>query len=176
MAKDMKGNEIEIGGLVMILDPDRPEVDGQSAILTDYDASALFPYTVRLLVGENAIWHTTNVVAHYESEMNQTQKNMHDKMKKAPLAEVHPQFERSLAECFTVSVEKGYVPNNWLDTELVPTMSLINAARRHINEYLSGNLWNHEPGCETQTLHLENAAYSLLMAATQIRESQNEKS
>ena len=101
----------------------------------------------------------------------QTIANMEAKHKKLLLAEVHPQFERSLALCFRVSLERGYVPNNWLDTDFVPTMSLVNASRRHINSYLDGELWNKEENCDTITLHLENAAYSLLMAATQIREN-----
>lgn len=106
--------------------------------------------------------------------MNKTDKNMQEKMRKPRLAEVHPQFERSLADVFQVSVEKGYEPNNWTDTELVPTISLINAARRHINKHLSGELYNKEQGCEMVTLHLENAAYGLLMAATQIRLKEGE--
>lgn len=97
------------------------------------------------------------------------QENLDAKSLKLPLAEVHPQFELSLAEVYKVSLEKGYTPNNWLDTDLVSTVSLINAARRHINKYLHGEIYNREPGCDTVAMHLEHAAYSLLMAATQLR-------
>ena len=100
---------------------------------------------------------------------NKNEKNMKEKLLKLPLAEVNPQFEVSLANVYKVSVEKGYTPNNWLDDTLVPNISLINAARRHINKHLSGEMLNVEEECQTITMHLECAAYGLLMAATQLR-------
>ena len=74
----------------------------------------------------------------------------------------------SLAKVFKVSVEKGYLPNNWLDLQRVYDKDLLNAVRRHINAHLDGGEFNPEEGCETVARHVEHAAYGLLMIAARL--------
>ena len=107
--------------------------------------------------------------------MSDDKKNSDIKFSKLPLAELHPEFIRQLAECHRVGKEKGYSKFSWLDLELFPTQEILNAAMRHINAHLDGELYNQEPGCKNTALHLAHAAYGLLIACTQIIESGKDK-
>lgn len=100
--------------------------------------------------------------------MGKFEDNLKEKAAKLPLADVHPEFECALARVLKMSMEKGYVPNNWLDDETHQDYTFINAARRHINAYLQGEIYNEEKGCDTIPQHLECAAYNCLIVATRI--------
>jgi len=106
---------------------------------------------------------------------NNDKQNSSNKFNKLPLAELHPEFIKQLATVHKVGKEKGYSKYSWLNTELFPTIEILNAAMRHINAHLAGDLYNQEEGCTTKGYHLTHAAYNLLIAATQIKEQENDK-
>ena len=96
---------------------------------------------------------------------------------KLPLAEVHPQFLNSLARVSEVSKAKGYEELNWIkpDVKCYFVSYLCSAALRHINDFLNGKDHNIEldqnqkPIDQFDVLHVECAAYNLLMIATLFR-------
>lgn len=97
---------------------------------------------------------------------------------KLPFAEVHPQFEESLARVSEISKLKGYEPLNWvrMETKCHFVSYLVSATRRHLNAFLRGEDYNIEKGengediAEPNVLHVECAAYNLLMLATLFRQ------
>lgn len=98
------------------------------------------------------------------------------KIGKLPLAEVHPQFEKSLSLVSELSKWKGYEPLNWVRDDFKGGFInyMISAARRHINEFIEGNNINYEKrdkddAIDSSVLHVEAAAYNLLMIATLYR-------
>lgn len=96
---------------------------------------------------------------------------------KVCLAEVHPDFEYSLALVNEVSKIKGYELLNWVKPEIKCyfVSYLLSAARRHMNAFVRGEDFNVEVDgnnkqiTEFQALHVEHAAYNLLMIASLFR-------
>lgn len=98
-----------------------------------------------------------------------------------PLAEVHPQFIESLGITSEVSKEKGYEILNWTTEEFRGGFVeyLASSALRHINKFLRGEDYNIEVDengkeCRTKALHVEHAAYNLLMIATLFRQGRTD--
>lgn len=97
---------------------------------------------------------------------------------KLAYAEVHPQFEDSLARVNEISKLKGYETLNWVkeDVKCYFVSYLLSAARRHMNLFLKGEDLNVEKDkegndiTEPDVLHVECAAYNLLMIATLFRQ------
>lgn len=93
------------------------------------------------------------------------------------LAEVHPQFLNSLARVSEISKKKGYELLNWIQsgTKCYFNAYLVSASLRHIAAFQNGQDYNIEKDqsgldiLEPDVLHLESAAYNLLMAATLFR-------
>lgn len=90
---------------------------------------------------------------------------------------LHPRFEEMLAEVAEMSIEKGYEPLNWLDSQNeVTVLKLVSAAKRHEKKFLKGIDTNDEEvtldgkACTFKPSHLACAAYSLLMAAVLVEE------
>jgi len=93
------------------------------------------------------------------------------------LAEVHPGFEESLARVNEISKRKGYELLNWVNPEVQCYFIsyLLSAARRHMAKFASGEDYNIEldqgggPITTPDVLHVECAAYNLLMIAVLFR-------
>lgn len=100
---------------------------------------------------------------------------------KLPLAQVHPQFIESLSGVSQISAAKGYELLNWVrqDVKCYFVSYLTSAAMRHINKFLNGEDYNIEVDQEGNeidlgVLHVECAAYNLLMVATLFRNSRKD--
>lgn len=101
---------------------------------------------------------------------------------KLPLAEVHPKFLESLCRVSEISKRKGYAPLNWVQPSFKGGFVnyLGSAALRHINKFLCGedfNIEKDESGKEirdVEVLHVEAAAYNLLMIATLFRQGRTD--
>lgn len=94
---------------------------------------------------------------------------------KPPIGQLHPFFLESLATVLQLSLEKGYVLDNWMhDSFKNPVIAdRLNSAMRHINAFKKGIDVNEEEtmpdkvtSCQTKPYHLCQAAYNLLMIAT----------
>lgn len=101
---------------------------------------------------------------------------------KLPLAESMWALEH-LSRVSEQSKAKGYEPMNWLKPEIKCyfVSYLISAALRHIEKFSSGEDYNVEKTLEGQVvvtefdvLHLESAAYNLLMAAHLFRKGRKD--
>lgn len=97
---------------------------------------------------------------------------------KIPLAESLWSLEH-IARVSEQSKAKGYEPMNWvkIDTQCYFVSYLCSAAIRHINKFIMGENYNIEVDSRGNTvhtefdvLHLESAAYNLLMAAHLFRQ------
>lgn len=90
---------------------------------------------------------------------------------------LHPEFSNPLIEVAELSLEKGYKPLNWLDTNnKVTVMYLIEAAQRHLDKVKMGIDLNTEEkkldGSQTinQPLHAAQVAFNMLMLCRQMQE------
>ncbi len=100
------------------------------------------------------------------------------KQGKIALADIHPGFIDSLARVNTVSKLKGYEQGNWIrdDVKCYFSAYLASAALRHIYKFLAGEDYNVEqtltgdPIITPDVLHVEAAAYNLLMLARLYRQ------
>lgn len=100
---------------------------------------------------------------------------------KLNLGAVHPQFEESLAIVAETALAKGYEEFNWLKQDSATKFRsyLISAAKRHINKFLNGEDYNIEKDSNgnivsDKGLHVEYAAYNLLMIATLFRQGRKD--
>ncbi len=98
------------------------------------------------------------------------------KVGKLPIAELHPQFLKSLSLVSEVSKLKGYKPLNWVGQDFKGGYLgyHCSAALRHILAIMGGEDYNQEQypdgrDVEQVALHAEHAAYDLLMLATLFR-------
>lgn len=123
---------------------------------------------------------------YYEAIIQEVEKSNIDPNKskkgKLPLAEVHPDFEESLALVNELSKVKGYELLNWIkdDVKCYFVSYLVSAARRHINKFLKGEDYNIEIDqqgnqiLEPKVLHVECAAYNLLMLAALFKQGRKD--
>lgn len=101
---------------------------------------------------------------------------------KLRLAIVHPQMLNSLARVAEISEKKGYVRLNWVrpDVKCFFVDYLLSACLRHIEAFLSGedvNIEKTQDGeeiTEPHVLHVESAAYNLLMIAALFRQGRTD--
>ena len=164
-----KMNKFKEGDLVVITDG-VTRVDGQSATVID-PVPGLFGHMKVRICNTGEIWNIKEekLREHYVPESSSLANVKQDKLR---LAELHPEFEVFLTKAMTVGFEKGYGKDSWIDTDKYPTVTMLNAAMRHINKFRQGEIYNIEEGCKTTTQHLAHAAFNLLACAVQV---QNER-
>lgn len=105
----------------------------------------------------------------YNDNVKKQEELEKQKNSKLPLQLVPPQFKEGIAKVFQSGVNKGYLPNDWIDNKNLSSNVLVGAQARHMAQWESGTDNDDESGL----CHLYHAATNCLMLAYRMEYNEN---